>query len=143
VAVLPGVDQNAVTRQLEQAYGRLRAIEAAARDIAVPEFGDRLQRIARIGRDILGEIERDPRDAARARRFLHVYLDSAERVTLEYARTHRQVRNAPLEENMRQLLVGMEKTFDDQHRKLLEKDVLSLDVEIEVLNARLKRDGVS
>lgn len=142
VTAMPGIDGGAVTRQLEQAHGRLRGIEAAARDIAVPEFGDRLGRITRIGRGILDEIERDPRDAARARRFLNVYLDSAERVTLEYARTHRHLRNRPLEDNFRQLLVDMEQTFAEQHRKLLEHDVLSLDVDIEVLNARLKREGV-
>jgi 5-bromo-4-chloroindolyl phosphate hydrolysis protein len=143
VAAAQGIDRGAVTRQLEQAYGRLRGIEAAAREIAVPEFGERLSRITRIGRSILDEIERDPRDAARARRFLNLYLDSAERVTLEYARTHRQIRSRPLERNFRQLLVDMESTFTEQHRKLLESDMLSLDVDIEVLNARLKREGVS
>jgi hypothetical protein len=143
VTVVPGVDRGAVTRQLKQAYGRLRGIEAAAREIAVPEFGERLGRITRIGRRILAEIERDPRDATRARRFLNVYLDGAERVTLEYARTHRHVRHRPLEDNFRQLLIDMETTFAEQHRKLLEQDALSLDVDIEVLNARLRREGVS
>lgn len=138
-----GVDRDAVTAQLKQAYGRLQGIEAAARSIAVPEFVERLQRIIDIGKQILAEIERDPRDASRARRFLNLYLDSAERVTSEYARTHRQLRSRPLERNFRQLLIDMEQTFEAQHQKLLEHDELSLDVEIEVLNARLKREGVN
>jgi len=138
-----GIDIAAVTATLKQAYGRLRGIEAAARDIAVPEFGERLQRITDIGRGILAEIERDPRDASRARKFLNIYLDSAERVTTEYARTHRQLRSRPLEDNFRQLLVDMESTFDEQRKKLLENDLTSLDVEIEVLNTRLKREGVN
>lgn len=142
VADVAGIDVNAVTTQLKQAYGRLQGIDAAARTIAVPEFVERLERIIRIGRNILLEIERDPRDAARARRFLNLYLDSAERVVAEYARTHRQVRNRPLEANFRQLLIDMEDTFETQHQKLLENDLLSLDVDIEVLNARLKREGV-
>jgi hypothetical protein len=37
----------------------------------------------------------------------------------------------------------MESTFDAQHMKLIENDLTSLDVEIEVLNARLKREGVN
>ncbi len=142
VAPAEGVDRASVTMQLKRAYGRVRGIEAAAQGIAVPEFGERLGRITGIGRSILGEIERDPRDAARARRFLNLYLDSAERVTVEYARTHHQVRSRPLEENFRQLLIDMEQTFTDQHRKLVEHDALSLDVEIEVLNARLRREGI-
>ena len=137
-----GVDIDTVTMQLKQAYGRLQGIDAGARSIAVPEFVERLQRIIGIGKDILEEIERDPRDASRARRFLNIYLDSAERVVTEYARTHRQIRNRPLEENFRQLLIDMEETFEVQHQKLLENDLLSLDVDIEVLNARLKREGV-
>ncbi len=143
VAVIEGVDSAAVTAALKQAYGRLRGIETAARDIRVPEFGERLARIIDIGRGILQEIERDPRDAPRARKFMNIYLDSAERVTTEYARTHRQLRSQPLEQNFRQLLVDMESTFDQQRTKLLEKDLTSLDVEIEVLNARLKREGVN
>jgi hypothetical protein len=142
VAVVEGVDSAAVTLQLKQAYGRLRAIETAGRAIAVAEFCERLSRITNIGRAILGEIERDPSDAARARRFLNLYLDSAERVTVEYARTHAQIRNRPLEDNFRRLLDDMETTFAEQHRKLIEHDLLSLDVDIEVLNTRLKREGL-
>ncbi|MPY89129.1 MAG: 5-bromo-4-chloroindolyl phosphate hydrolase [Luteitalea sp.] len=140
VAVVDGVDRSAVTLQLKQAYGRLRGIETAARAIAVREFTERLLRITAIGRTILVEIEQDPREAVRARRFLNIYLDSAQHVTREYARTHRQLRNRSLEQSFRQLLVDMENTFANQHRKLLEHDMLSLDVEIEVLNARLKRE---
>ena len=142
VAVVDGVDGAAVTQQLKLAYGRLRGIESAAREIGVPEFRERLARITGIGRSVLQEIERDPADATRARRFLNLYLDSAERVTVDYARTHRQTRSQPLEQNFRQLLADMESTFADQHRKLVENDVMSLDVDIEVLNARLKREGL-
>jgi 5-bromo-4-chloroindolyl phosphate hydrolysis protein len=142
VTRVDGVDVDAVTAQLKQAYGRLRGIESAARNIAVREFGERLKRITDIGRDILAEIERDPRDASRARRFLNLYLDSAEKVTTDYARTHRQLRSQPLEQNFRQLLVDMERTFAEQRTKLLEHDAVSLDVDIEVLNARLKQEGI-
>ena len=56
-------------------------------------------------------------DAGRARRFLNVYLDSAERVTREYARTHRQLRNRPLEENFRTLLIELEGSVEEQRRR--------------------------
>jgi hypothetical protein len=141
VAVVDGVDAAAVTLQLKHAYGRLRGIDAAAHSIAAGDFRERLARITGIGRSILGVIEHNPADAARARRFLHLYLDSAERVTTEYARTHRQVRHQPLDENFRGLLVEMERAFAEQHRALVERDLVSLDVDIEVLNARLVREG--
>lgn len=142
LAPVAGVDVGTVAQQIEEAYQRLRRIEAAARNVAVPEFGERLARIIAIGRGILAEIERDPRQASRARRFLHLYLDSTERVTEEYARTHQRAVSPSLEQNFRRLLAEMEQTFAGQQQKLLENKVLALDVEIEVLNARLKREGM-
>jgi 5-bromo-4-chloroindolyl phosphate hydrolysis protein len=143
VAPVDGLDIVSIADQLEQAHLRLRRIDAAANAIAVLEFRSRLARITAAGREILAEIARDPRKATRSRRFLSLFLDSTERVTTEYARTHTGIRSRPLEENFRKLLFEMEHTFSEQQRKLLESDVLSLDVELEVLNARLKQEGVS
>lgn len=141
VTAVDGVDSVTVRRQLEQAHGRLRRIESAARSLAVPEFRDRLTRVVRAGRDVLTEIEHDPRDAARARRFLNLYLESAERVTLEYARTNGRQREPRVEGRFRELLDEMERTFAEQHRRLADHDLLSLDVDMEVLHARLKDEG--
>ena len=63
------------------------------------------------------------------------------RVTTEFARTHRQVRDQGLDRNFLELLVEMERTFAEQRRALVERDLLLLDVDIEVLHARLTRDG--
>jgi 5-bromo-4-chloroindolyl phosphate hydrolysis protein len=141
VTPVDGLDVAGITHQLEQAHRRLRRIDAASRTIPVHEFRTRLARITAVGRDILAEIAREPRNATRARRFLSLFLDSSERITEEYARTHQGIRNRPLDEQFRQLLVDMERTFSEQHRRLLESDVVSLDVEMEVLNARLKQEG--
>jgi hypothetical protein len=141
VAEVVGVDTAVVTLQLKEAHGRLRSIESAARGIVIPEFRDRLERIAVTTRAVLQEIERDPADAARARRFLNLYLESAARVTTDFARTHAQGRNPALEDNFRRLLVEMDSTFSEQHRRLVEHEQLLLDADIEVLNARLTHEG--
>jgi 5-bromo-4-chloroindolyl phosphate hydrolysis protein len=141
VPLVDGIDATAIRRDLAEGYQRLRRIEAAARTIAVPEFCRRLEAITTIGKKILSEIEQDPRDAARARRFLHLYLDSAERVTNDYARTHREATDTSLDESFRQLLIEMETNFAEQHRKLLDHDLVSLDVDIEVLRTRLEREA--
>ncbi len=141
VASVAGVDGEAVTIQLKEAHSRLRKIEEALRRIALPEFRERLQRITASARAVLTEIQRDPADAARARRFLNLYLDSAARVTQEFARSHAQGRNPALEDNFRRLLVEMESTFSEQHRRLVEHEQLLIDAEIEVLSTRLNREG--
>jgi len=141
VTKVEGLDVTSIGDQLEQAHLRLRRIDAASRAIAVPEFRVRLARITSVGREILAEIARDPHKAVRARRFLNLFLDSTERVTGEYARTHTGLRSRPLEDNFRTLLVDMERTFSEQHHTLLESDVVALDVEMAVLDARLKQDA--
>ena len=141
IATVDGVDAGHVRRQLERAHGRLRRIESAGRSLAVVEFRERLVRVAGIGRDVLEQIERDPRDAIRARRFLNLYLESAEQIALEYARTNGRLREPQIEERFRRLLGEMERTFAEQQRRLTEHDLLSLDVDMEVLDARLKQHG--
>lgn len=143
LTTVDGIDIAHVRRQLEQAHGRIRRIESAARSLAGAEFRDRLLRVSRIGRDVLAEIERDPRDALRARRFLNLYLESAEGIALDYARTTARRTDPHVDERFRRLLAEMERTFSEQHRLLTERDLLSLDVEMEVLDTRLKQHGPS
>jgi hypothetical protein len=142
VADVEGIDRLAVTVQLKQAHARLRGIVVAAAANPVLELRERLTHIAELGHGILDEIERDPAKATRARRFLNVYLDGAERISAEYARTHVNASNQELEQNFRRLLTEMETTFAEQRRRLAEKDLTALDVDIEVLHARLKGEGI-
>ena len=141
VRQMDGVDCAELGRQLDEAHGRLRALLGAGRSLALPEFRDRVGRIAQIGQAVLAEIERDPSVAPRARRFLNLYLDDAERVTAEYGRTQRRGGDGTLEGNFRRLLIEMESTFSEQHRLVLERKALLLDADIEVLNARLSKEG--
>jgi 5-bromo-4-chloroindolyl phosphate hydrolysis protein len=141
VTTVGGVDTSQVRRQLEGAHTRLRRIDAAARSLAVVEFRERLANVTGIGREVLTAIEQDPRGALRARRFLNLYLESAEQIALGYARTHSRLRDPRVEDRFRRLLGDMERTFREQHKLLNDRDLLALDVDMEVLNARLKEHG--
>lgn len=127
---------------LRQAYARLDSIEAARTGIASREFKQRLGGIVSGAERIIKLVADDPRDLRRARKFLTVYLEGAQRVTEEYARTHAGAGSPDLEHNFRTLLVDMENTCDEQYQKLLQHDVSDLEVRIEVLSARLRREGV-
>jgi hypothetical protein len=142
VTLVDGVDIAAVTAQLKQAYSRLGGIEAVSQSIRVPEFRDRLGHITGIGRAVLREIERDPGSATRARRFLNVYLDEAERITADYARARKALPEARLDDSFRQLLDDLERTFEQQRLRLVNRERMSLDADIEVLSTRLKREGL-
>ncbi|HPF57820.1 MAG TPA: 5-bromo-4-chloroindolyl phosphate hydrolysis family protein [Candidatus Competibacteraceae bacterium] len=138
-----GVDATEhVLKALAQAECSITAIEEAARDIRNAELNARLQRIAQLARDILKMLEEDPRDLRRARKFLNVYLDGAQKVTEGYAKTHSRVAAPELDDNFRRVLATIEEVFQEQQQKLLESDLTDLDIQIEVLTAQLKREGV-
>ena len=88
-------------------------------------------------------VEENPRDLRRARKFLNVYLTGAQRVSEGYARTHRRAGSEELESDFRDVLSTIENVFEEQRRKLLAKDALDVDVQIEVLARQLEREGVA
>lgn len=133
---------NQVVQALERAEGIIASIDHARHKIRNPELTGRLQRIVNLARQILAVIEEDPKDLRRARKFLNIYLEGAQQVTAGYARTHQHMESQELEDNFRQVLITIEEVFKEQQQKLLENDVLDLDVKIEVLANQLKREGV-
>lgn len=133
---------NEILRMLEASSKSIRSIEQANAKIRNTELNQRIENICAIADRILAEIESDPRDIRRARKFLNVYLDGARQVTEGYARTHQQNQSGQLEQNFRNVLETIESVFQEQHQKLLEQDVFDLDVKIEVLTTQLKREGI-
>jgi hypothetical protein len=131
-----------VRKALAEAEQRIIGIERSAHAIGNPELRKRLGSIAARGREILGMIERRPRDLRRARKFLSVYLEGAQQVSAGYAQTHRLADSRELEQNFRTVLVTIEQVFAEQQERLLETDVLDLDVQIEVLTKQLKNEGI-
>lgn len=138
-----GITTEELVELLDEAEGRIQGIETAARKIHNVEFKDRLRRIVSEAREILDTIERDPVDARRARKFLKVYLDGAQQVTEGYARTHTKDEKHALEDNFRRVLTTIETVIAEQQLKLEENNLSDLDVNIEVLQMQLEKEGVT
>jgi hypothetical protein len=128
---------------LVQAEERILSIEKAAARLGNRELEQRLRRIAHQGRAVLEQIVTRPDERFRARKFLNVYLEGAERVASHYARTHRLARGGELEQNFRIVLEEIERVFGRQLEQLSEHDVFDLDVQIEVLRKQLEREGIT
>lgn len=137
-----GITTEELIELLDEAEGRIQSIENSSRDIHNVEFKDRLRRIAKEARAILDTIEKDPVDARRARKFLKVYLDGAQQVTQGYARTHSSDQSHALEDNFRRVLTTIETVIAEQQRKLEENNLADLDVNMEVLQMQLDKEGV-
>ncbi len=137
-----GVTSEEVLEILNEADEKILAIEAARDRIHNVELKDRLKKIVAGVREITGIVEDDPRDLRRARKFLRTYLDGAQRVTEGYADTHKYGDNGELEDNFRNVLTTIENVIDEQKGKLLENNLTELDVQIEVLQLQLEKEGV-
>ncbi len=127
---------------LEEAHGKIRAIEQAAGALHSRELVERVGRIAERARAVLAELERDPRDIGRARRFLATYLDGTRDVIAKFAEQQQAVADTPLADNFRRVLDTVEQVFAEQAELLRRDDRLDLEVRLEVLEAQLRREGV-
>lgn len=132
------------TSLLEEAERRILDIEQTSLAIGNAELKARLWRIALQARRILNQLGERPESMQRARRFLTTYLEGAQQVTRGYARTHAlaQERAGELEQSFRNVLITIEEVFLEQERRLLESDLMDLDVQIEVLQKQLKHEGI-
>lgn len=138
-----GVRTEQVVAAVAEAEAKIRDIEAAAAGLHGLELKSRLRRIVEQARAVLRQIERDPRDLARARRFLVTYLDGTRDVVRKYAAQQHDVADTPLADSFRRVLTTIEQVFLEQEEVLKRNDRLDLDVQIEVLETQLKREGVS
>lgn len=138
-----GVSVEEMLEALESAQVRIKAIDSANQKINNPDYHQRLSRITDKARDILTSIEDDPTRLSRARKFLKVYLDGAQKVTEGYVKSNSSHigTTEALETDFSNVLNSIEATFAEQHDKLLSNDNFDLDVQIEVLEQQLRREG--
>jgi hypothetical protein len=128
---------------LAAARARIARLEAAARAVPQRDFAEAIARIAALAGRIAEEAEADPADLRRARRYLTLYLEGAETVANRYVETHRGQAAPALEENFRTLLADLEAGFSAQLAQLRETDRRALDIDIAVLQQRLREEGMT
>ncbi len=102
----------------------------------------RIESLASTARDMFRTVEEDPRDLARARKFMGVYLKGARDATIKFADLYARNRDASVRADYEALLSDLEQSFAAQREVLLLDDRSDLDIEIEVLRDRLKQEGV-
>ncbi len=137
-----GFSDSEIGRILAEAEGKIADMEKTSQQLTNPELRTRLDRVTGLSRNILLELERDPDDLRLARKFLTVYLDSACKVSRDYVNTSSMAEVNELEQRFGEVLISIEDVFTELHQKMLANDLLDLDVQMEVLQNRLKREGI-
>ena len=118
-------------------------IEQSNKHIANNELSAYLNKIVKISREVVDTLVNNPEKIPQARRFLHSYLGATESVIQRYAETHKLVEDKSLEQNFKKVLHNIEEVFEEQNQKLLANQVFDLDVDIEVLNTLLEKQGIN
>ena len=118
-------------------------IEKANKLIDNNAMSQKIDNITKLARDVLTILSENPKKISKARRFLRTYLTGAESVVKRYSKTHKDTDNAELLSNFEEVLDNIEQVFTNQQEKLISSDVFDLDVDIEVLNTLLKKQGIN
>lgn len=143
IARKAGLRTEQVIEALNEAEGKLRDIERLAGSLHNRELTGRLGRIVAQGRAVLAQIEKDPSDLRRARRFLVTYLDGTRDVVRKYNEQQKDLADTELAESFRHVLDTVERVFAEQEEVLKRNETMDLEVQIEVLRTQLEREGVA
>jgi 5-bromo-4-chloroindolyl phosphate hydrolysis protein len=131
-----------IARAIDEAEALVREIVAAAARLGDRRLEGRVERLCDQAREVFRVIEQDPRDLARARPFLSVYLRGLRDATVKFADLQARRRDPQAQSQYEALVGDLEKSFAAQRVHLLEDDRSDLAVEIEVLRDRLQQDGL-
>ncbi|NOQ65008.1 MAG: 5-bromo-4-chloroindolyl phosphate hydrolase [Methyloprofundus sp.] len=142
VAGTHGYSVEEITATISQAEQKIAGIELANKQIQNRLFNQRITTICLHARDIMKMLEDDPKEIRKARKFLNTYLDGCLKVTQGYADMQTKHQSEQLATRFDKILQTIESVFIEQKQKLLEDDLLDLDVQIEVLSIQLKNEGI-
>lgn len=142
---LEGVDtfqQNRVARAVGGAETHLAAMGEAIKRAGDRQTEARVEQFQATARELFRTVEEDPRDLTGARKYLTVYLLGARDATIKFADIHARSRDPRARADYLALLDDLEQNFAARTRKMLLDDRSDLTIEIDVLRARLQREGV-
>ena len=141
---LPGFNEyetDRVARAVEKAEAIIADIEETAGQINNRAVKSKVAALVLSAKEMLRTVEQDPRDLTRARKYMSVYLAGARDATIKYAELASRSNDESKRDDYLGLISDLETSFDGQRELMLADNQSDLDVEIEVLQERLQREG--
>lgn len=143
---LSGIKDKKLKYVLKEGQKKLRNMKKLSKKVPDYKIRNKVNLIHSVAVDIYENFKSDPRDIKKARTFLNHHLDAAITILTKYVQLKkRKTEIRELKEtlvNVETLLDTIKQSFDRQLAKLLENDVMDLDVEIEVLKKTLHAEGL-
>ena len=143
---MEGVDtfqQDRVARVVDEAEAHLDVMKKQIEAVSDRRLTERVEDFQVIARRMIRTVEEDPRDLTGARKFLGVYLMGARDATIKFVDLYTRNKDADARTHYEALLDDLEQNFAARTDKMLLDDRSDMDIEINVLRDRLKREGVS
>ena len=142
---MEGVDtrqQDRVARVVDEAQNYLDVIKSQIEALGDRKLERRVADFRDVAQKMIRTVEEDPRDLTGARKFLGVYLMGARDATLKFVDLYARNKDTDARQNYEALLDDLEQNFASKTEKMLLDDRSDMDIEINVLRDRLKREGV-
>jgi hypothetical protein len=136
------VQSDRVVRAVDEAEAYLDEMGSAVRKAGDRDVIDRMARFRAGAEGLIRAVEDDPRELSAARRYLGVYLMGARDAAVVFADLYGRTRSAEAKRDFLALLRDLDQSFGRKTQALLLESGTDLQVEIDVLRDRLRREGL-
>jgi hypothetical protein len=130
-------------RAIDEAEELITSMQSAMSGLRDRALDKRMADFVATAREMFRTVEQDPRDLVAARKYLSVYLVGARDATQKFVSLYAKTGDKGARADFEALLGDLETNFRARQQELLLDDRSDLDVEIDVLRDRLRREGVS
>ena len=141
-----GVSEELLIKTIQAVSDKLKILTSHMEKIEKPSVKSKVRDICVTVENIMVNFEKDPKDIKAAKNFLNYYLDATIGLVEKYKDlSSRNVKSDNIQATLAKaenLINIIRESFNKQYLKLLEDDVMNLDVEIQVLEKTLKSEGL-
>lgn len=131
-----------IARKIDEAEKVLDQMTDAIKRARDRQLESRVDAFEMTVRQMFRQVEEDPRDLTPARRYLGVYLQGARDATMQFVDLYGRNRDPQIRADYMAFLDDLENNFAARNAAMLTDDRTNFDVEIEVLQDRLKRENL-
>ncbi len=131
-----------IARKIDEAERVLEQMTDAIKRARDRQLESRVDGFEMTVRQMFRQVEEDPRDLTPARRYLGVYLQGARDATIQFADLYGRNRDPQIRADYMAFLDDLETNFAKRNAAMLTDDRTNFDVEIEVLQDRLKQENL-
>ncbi len=129
-----------IMKLLLQAREDIDTIKKSADKLENGQIQNSMQDMAKAFEKIVKHIEDEPDDYDRARKYLVSYLGELKSMCETYVKLDARGKSQEMKESFMETLHESVQKLDSQYEKLLDEDILSLDIKLSVMKKRLENE---